>query len=208
MGRNEKRAYLKEIIIRYRKAKKKHKVGILNEFCAVCNYHRKHAIRLLGTPFRQSKPKPKRRGIKSTYNNPDILEPIIKIWLATYQMCSKKLKVALPQWLPFYEHEYGKLPEEVKNKLLLISPATIDRLLKPSKIKHKKRGLCGTKPGSLLKNQIPIRSGNWDITKPGFCEADTVAHCGNSLVGDFVWSRHSAPEILKILFTKNTLLSK
>jgi len=87
--------------------------------------------------------------------------------------------------MPFYEQEYGKLPEEVKNKLLLISPATIDRLLKPSKIKYKRKGLCGTKPGSLLKNQIPIRTSNWDITKPGFCEADTVAHCGNSLTGEF-----------------------
>jgi hypothetical protein len=103
-------------------------------------------------------------------------------------MCSKKLKAALPIWLPFYESEYGSLLEDVKTKLLTISPATIDRLLKPNKIKYKRKGLCGTKPGSLLKNQIPIRTDNWDIKTPGFCEADTVAHCGNSLSGDFVWS--------------------
>ena len=90
--------------------------------------------------------------------------------------------------LGHYELEYGKLSEEAKSKLLTVSPATIDRLLKPYKIEHKRKGLCGTKPGSLLKNQIPIRTGNWDITKPGFCEADTVAHCGTSLSGDFVWS--------------------
>lgn len=113
---------------------------------------------------------------------------MIDIWLATDQMCSKKLKVVLPVWLPFYEEGYGQLSQEVRERLLKMSHATIDRLLKPNKAKYKRRGLSGTKPGTLLKNQIPIRTDNWDITKPGFCEADTVAHCGNSLVGDFVWS--------------------
>ena len=188
MGHNEKKAYLEEIRLRYHKARKSLKAKILDEFCAVCNYHRKHAIRLLGAPFRRIKSKARKRGSRSTYGNPIIIGPLIKIWLATNQMCSKKLKAALPLWLPFYEVEYGQLLEEVQTKLLAISPATIDRLLKPSKVKHKRKGLCGTKPGSLLKNQIPIRTGNWDITKPGFCEADTVAHCGNSLSGEFVWS--------------------
>lgn len=188
MGYDEKKAYLEEIRARYQKAHKKLKAIILDEFCAVCGYHRKHAIRLLWASFRRTKPIVKRRGIKSTYNNSTILEPLTKLWLATNQMCSKKLKVALPLWLPFYEDEFGKLKEETKTKLLVISAATIDRILKPSKVKYKRKGLCGTKPGSLLKNQIPIRTDNWDITKPGFCEADTVAHCGNSLAGDFVWS--------------------
>jgi len=188
MGHNEKKAYLEEIRLRYRRACKLLKAKILDEFCVVCNYHRKHAIRLLGAPFRRIKPKARKRGSISTYGNPIIIGSLVKIWLATNQMCSKKLKVALPLWLPFYEVEYGQLSEEAKAKLLAISPATIDRLLKPSKVSHKRKGLCGSKPGSLLKNQIPIRTGNWDITKPGFCEADTVAHCGNSLSGEFIWS--------------------
>ena len=188
MGYNEKKAYLNEIRLRYRKADKKLKAKILDEFCAVCGYHRKHAIRSLGAPFRRIKPKIRKRGSKSIYNNDYVIKPLIRIWLATNQMCSKKLKAALRLWLPFYEEEYGKLTEETKNKLLAISHATIDRLLKPNKVKYKRKGLSGTKPGSLLKNQIPIRTDNWDITKPGFCEADTVAHCGNSLSGDFVWS--------------------
>jgi len=188
MGCDEKKAYLDEIRLRYRKAGRNLKAKILDEFCAVCNYHRKHAIRLLGAPFRRTEPKPKKRGSVSVYNQPHILVPLIQIWLATYQMCSKKLKAAIPLWMPFYEERYGKLTNEVKTKLLGMSPATIDRLLKPTKVKHKRKGLSGTRPGSLLKNQIPIRTDNWDITKPGFCEADTVAHCGNSLTGDFVWS--------------------
>lgn len=188
MGRSEKKTYLDEIRTRYRRGCKELKTKILDEFCAVCNYHRKHAIRSLGAPFRRLKPKAKKSGGISIYNNSYVLEPLIKIWLATDQMCSKKLKVALPLWLPFYEDEYGNLTNETKAKLLTISAATIDRLLKPSKVKYKRKGLSGTKPGSLLKNQIPIRTDNWDITMPGFCEADTVAHCGNSLSGDFVWS--------------------
>ena len=188
MGLNEKRAYLKEIRLRYRRASKKLKTKVLDEFCAVCKYHRKHAIRILRAPFRVTKPKPKKRGIKSTYNNIDVIKPLVKIWLTSNQMCSKKLKAAIPLWLPHYEYEYGELTNEIRSKLLKVSAATIDRLLKPNKVKYKRKGLSGTKPGSLLKNQIPIRTSNWDITKPGFCEADTVAHCGNSLIGDFVWS--------------------
>jgi hypothetical protein len=102
-------------------------------------------------------------------------------------MCSKKLKAAIPLWLPFYEGEFESLADQVQHKLLAMSPATIDRLLKPLRALHKK-GRCSTKPGTLLKNQIPIKTHNWDITRPGFFEADTVAHCGNSMAGDFVFS--------------------
>ncbi|CAL7960497.1 hypothetical protein GAMM_160089 [Gammaproteobacteria bacterium] len=96
MGHNERKAYLDEIRSRYRKACKKMKAKILDEFCAVCSYHRKHAIRSLGTPFRRIKPKAKKRGSKSIYNKDYIVKPLVKIWLATNQMCSKKLKAALP----------------------------------------------------------------------------------------------------------------
>jgi hypothetical protein len=71
---------------------------------------------------------------------------------------------------------------------LSISAASIDRVLKPVRIAYGRKGLSGTRPGNLLKNQIPIRTDFWDITEPGFMEADTVAHCGNSLAGDFAWS--------------------
>jgi hypothetical protein len=89
--------------------------------------------------------------------------------------------------MPFLESQQISITNEISKKLLSISPSTIDRILKNSRLKSKK-GLSGTKPGSLLKNQIPIRTDNWDINKPGFIEADTVAHCGNSLSGDFIWS--------------------
>ena len=117
-----------------------------------------------------------------------MLPHLKKIWFATGQICSKRLVSAIPQWLPFYEEEIGLIDDKIKQQLLKISAATTDRLLSKTRIKLKPKGLCGTKPGSLLKNHIPIRTDNWDVTQPGFMEADTVAHCGNSLAGDFIWS--------------------
>jgi len=180
-----KKEYLEAIRPRYLKSSKKDKSAILTEFCANCGYHPKHAIRLLNC----KKYKPKRKPGKQVFYDPKIiLKPLKTIWLATDQMCSKKLKAAIKLWLPFYEIEYGKLTDLVCQQLLKISAATIDRLLKPTKVMFKGKGFCTTKPGALLKNQIPIRTDNWDIKQPGFLEADTVAHCGNSLAGEFVWS--------------------
>jgi hypothetical protein len=179
--------YFEKIKERYRKAKKKEKKLILDEFCTVCGYERKYAIKKLsGKKIKTYKSKNK-PGPKPKYDN-KIIPILQKLWLATDQICSKRLVAAIPQWLPFYEKEYGSLPESIKKQLLAITPSTIDRKLKPVRVKLKRKGLCGTKPGSLLKNHIPIRTDNWDIKKPGFFEADTVAHSGNSLLGDFAWS--------------------
>ena len=186
MGKNERQAYLKAIRTRYRRARKKVKVTILDEFCAVCGYHRKYAIRLLN---QRGKPRRKRRaGRKPVYASAELLTALKRIWFASDQMCSKKLKAAIPLWLPFYETVYKTLTPETQDTLSSISAATIDRVLKTVRVAHGRKGLSGTKPGSLLKNQIPIRTHFWDVSQPGFMEADTVAHCGNSLAGDFVWS--------------------
>ena len=186
MGKHEKKAYLKQIKPRYKRATKAEKQRILDEFCAVCGYHRKYAIRALNR--RQSTQRSRQSGRKPTYDRETIIEPLKRIWLATDQMCSKKLAAAMPLWLPFYDDAFEPLEATVKQQLLQLSPATIDRLLKPIRLITKTKGLTGTKPGSLLRNQIPIRTHAWGITQPGFIEADTVAHCGNSLAGNFVWS--------------------
>jgi ABC-type cobalt transport system substrate-binding protein len=165
MGGDSKREYLAAIRQRYLQASKEEKGLILREFCEVCEYHRKHAIRLLNQ--RQRGPT-KRPGRKPLYRSRELLTTLKRIWLATDQMCSKKLVVAIPLWLPFYEGTYEKLSGEVENQLLSISAATIDRLLGPTRARIRPRGLSATKPGSLLRNQIPIRTHNWDISKPGF----------------------------------------
>ena len=181
MGKNERQAYLKAIRSRYRRAGKKAKTTMLDEFCAVCGYHRKYAIRLLnqgGKAGRRRRP-----GRKPRYAGPELLTALKRIWFASDQMCSKKLKAAIPLWLPHYATVYPALTAETQERLLSISAATIDRLLKPVRVVHARRGLGGTRPGSLLKNQIPIRTHFWDVSQPGFMEADTVAHCGTSLAG-------------------------
>jgi hypothetical protein len=182
--RQSKREYLLAIWERYQRVGRRFKSKILDEFCAVCGYTRKYAIGLLSRKprRRQRKPGPRRR-----YDG-QVLEPLKVIWLAAEQMCSKRLKAALPLWLPFYEQEHGPLVEPVRKKLLQISAASIDRLLKKERALYRGKGLCGTRPGGLLKHQIPIRTDNDDVDRPGFLEADTVAHCGNSLAGDFIWS--------------------
>jgi hypothetical protein len=110
-----------------------------------------------------------------------------RFWFAAEQPCSKRLKALIPDWLTFYVQEYGPIEEDVRKKLLTLSSASIDRLLKPIRIKLAHKGRSGTKPGSLIKQHIPIQVEHWDNKMPGFMETDTVALCGQSLAGDFVW---------------------
>jgi hypothetical protein len=183
MSRKSKLEYLRKIRSRYKAAGKKEKSKILDEFCEVCGYSRKYAIRLLNRKCYRTRKKP---GPKPTYGK-EVVRALIYFWKETDQMCSKRLKAALPLWMPYYEERYPLKPE-IRKKLLKLSPATMDRLLIPTRRKFRGKGISGTKPGSIIKTQIPIQTSNWDISKPGFLEADTVAHCGGSLSGNFVWS--------------------
>ncbi len=188
MSPRSKKDYLEAIYLRYKNASRKEKTTILNEFCQNCGYHRKHAIRLLRRFKRFIKPKYKKRGKPSVYNKPLVVEPLERIWHTANLPCSKRLKAILPLWLPSYEKEFGRLSIFAVRALLKISPSTIDRLLKPTRIKYRKRGRATTKPGTLLRKQIPIKTNQWDETRPGFLEADTVAHCGDSLIGMFAYT--------------------
>jgi len=176
---------LASIRSRYLSSSKKEKKKILDEFCATCKYNRKYTVRLLN-----HKTIPKlyknlsKRGRKKQYNNPVILKVLRDIWVTTNLPCSKRLTAILPLWLPYYDR--FPLSDIVKYQLLEISAATIDRLMKPSRSKYNKHGLCTTKPGSIIKKQIPIKTNQWDERKPGFLEADTVAHCGSSTAGTFI----------------------
>ena len=179
---------LENVYLRYKIASRKEKSLILNEFCATCGYHRKHAIRLLRNFKRFTKPKPKRRGAPSVYNKPSIIGPLKRIWLAANLPCSKRLKAIISIWMPGYVKEHGALSLDIIKALHRISPPTIDRILKPLRAKYRLKGRCTTKPGTLLRKQIPIKTNQWDESKPGFIEADTLAHCGESLAGDFAYT--------------------
>jgi hypothetical protein len=188
MSPRSKKEYVETIFLRYKQATREQKILILNEFCATSGYHRKHAIRLLRKYKRFQKPKPKKPGRAPFYAQPSILKVLKKIWLGANLPCSKRLKAIIPLWLPGYVQSFGNLPPNVSQALLKISPATIDRLLQPTRLHYKKRGRATTKPGTLLRNQIPIKLNQWDESRPGFLEADTVAHCGNTVLGMFAYT--------------------
>jgi len=182
MSYRSKQEYLKTQRGRYRRAKRAAKSAILDEGCALFGLHRKSLIRALG----RGSGSPRRRGAKPRYG-PPLAGPLKTIWLKANQPCSKRLKALLPLWLPYYESRYGPLDPASREGLLAMSPATMDRLLAPIRARRRK-GLSATQSARQLAGLIPIRTRFEEVDGPGFFEADTVAHCGASLAGAFVWS--------------------
>jgi hypothetical protein len=185
MKKPAKKCFLTAFQRIYINGSKELKSQILTRICQEYGLNRKYVIRRLNKLERSKRKKP---GPQIKYKPEILLHPLKEIWIATDFMCGQRLKEAIPLWLPFFESIQGPLPKEIKFELIKMSSATINRMLKPVKVKTKRKGWCGTKPGKLLKNQIEIKTDHWDVTQPGFVEADTVAHCGNSTAGDFVWS--------------------
>jgi len=181
---SSKREYLAKIHGRYQRAGRPPKRRILDEFCLNCGYHRKSALRLLHRPLGGRGRK--RSGPKIIYDPAERLPVLKLVWLASDQLCRKRLKPALPEWLAHYERRTAPLTEAVKKKLLAISPAQLDRVLQPVRGRHPRKGLATTRPGTLLRGQVPTRGGPPDTRKPGSVEADTVAHCGDITAGDYV----------------------
>ena len=122
MSPRSRREYREAVHLRYKNASRHEKTTILDEFCATCRCHRKHAIRVLRGFKRFTKPRPKRRGRPPIYQNETIINPLKTIWLTANLPCSKRLKVMLPIWLPGYVKLFGDLSSEVTNALLRISP--------------------------------------------------------------------------------------
>jgi hypothetical protein len=186
MSNSAKKEYLIEVRKRYFTASKAEKSLILDELCSVCRFNRKYAVRLIA---KKQTSHNKKKGRPKKYNSPAILVFLKDIWVKTNLACSERLKAAIALWIPYYNrHSSNHLTEEDIRLLSEISASTIKRLLRKLRPKHKKLGLCTTKPGSLLKKQVPIKLNQWDESKPGFIEADTVAHCGSSVSGQFVYT--------------------
>jgi len=184
MSNQSKREYLQAVQQRYQTASADEKTRMLDEFCRVCEYHRKYAIRLLNAPAqRAAKHRPV--GRPAAYHTPEIRSVLQRLAIASNMICSKRLKAMLRLWLPHYPH---RLDEQTTQLLEKISPATIDRVLCDWRHRHGKIGLATTKPGSLLRKQIPVKTQQWDESRPGYLEADTVAHCGASMAGSFVYT--------------------
>lgn len=181
---------LENILKRYKKAARQKKSIILNEFCANHKCHRKSAIRLFNK-FKKTKPAKKTfsiRGRPPIYEDTLIIKVLRCIWTNAYFPCAKNLKACIPLWLPAYEKTFEILPNKIKTLLLNISASTIDRIFVRIRARYKKRGRSTTKPGTLLKNKIPVKTEQWNEEKPGFIEADTIAHCGDSVAGQYAFT--------------------
>lgn len=186
MSGKSKWDYLKAIYFRYKKVSKPLRSRILDEFCQVCGYNRKYAIRLLGGPAPQKPKAATPKGRRPTYGA-KVISFLTAIWEAAGYPCSVRLKALLPLWLPWAIKRLA-ISAQAQKQLLTISPATIDRRLKGKKRQLKKRLYGRTKPGTLLKHHIPIKTDSWDVKTPGFTETDLVSHSGNSASGEFLHS--------------------
>jgi hypothetical protein len=177
--------YVAAIRNRYHIASKIGKGKILDEFIKVTGLHRKAAIRLLNRPIRSRAVK--RAGRPSKYNLA-VVEALKKIWEASDRLCSKRLQPFLPEMIRVLQ-QHGEQHIDVNQERLLcqVSPATIDRLLRPIRKSGGHRSLSTTRSGSWLKSHIPIRTfADWQDCKPGFVEVDLVAHCGETAEGFYL----------------------
>lgn len=183
MSGQSKWDYFKAIYHRYEKAPKGVKKMILDEFCRVCGYHRKYAIRkLTGPPPKEKLSSPRRR--RPFHYSPEAIRILQAVWEAAGYPWSVRLVALVADWMPWIKKRFA-ISLNLEHQLREISARQIDRRLAPRKLRLKKRLYGRTKPGTLLKHQIPIRTDNWDVKTPGFTEVDTVSHSGNSGEGLF-----------------------
>ncbi len=182
MSKGSRDELVKRVHPRYLKADKAEKGRILDEFVITTGYHRKHAIRLLKHGLAPGQPE--RRGRKRTYAG-ETVRQLVTAWEVTGRICGKRLQPFLPTLVAAMErHNELCLDAATRTQLLQMSAATIDR---KTAFFRQGRGRTTTKPGTLLRESIPIRTfAEWDDAAPGFVEVDLVAHCGDSAEGQFI----------------------
>lgn len=193
----EKRAVAALKAAGYRQARKREKTKRLDELVELTHYTRRHARRLLSQHGkkvwikRQTKVvgdvNQRGRRVRPRIYDDQVLAVLIKIWKMMDYICGKRLQPALAEIVTVLErHNELSCPRATRAKLLKISAATIDRLLRPERRKYELRSRSRTRPGTLLKHQIPIRTfSDWDEQRPGFAEIDLVGHDGGLAVGDY-----------------------
>jgi hypothetical protein len=181
---------------RYQRASKKEKGKILAEFIELTGYHRVYARSVLRTAERKIvRDQPRRASGPPTEKSRKVYDQQVvlvlrQLWVILDYICGKRLVAIMPEVLRRLEHfEELKVEPEIRAKLLRISAATIDRLLRAERRKHELRGRGRTKPGTLLKKQIPLRTfSEWNEQRPGFVEIDLVGHDGGVLQGEYLFT--------------------
>ncbi|MFH1089254.1 MAG: hypothetical protein V1716_02410 [Candidatus Uhrbacteria bacterium] len=189
MSLRSRREYLSRIKPRYLKAIKEEKGIILDEYCLATGLVRKYVIRILSAKVsdkdKVNRVRKKREPVYDTF----VIIKLKELWRLMDYPCGLRMKPMISEWLGKLK-SFGEitLSEEVENKLLQISASTIDRKLWKARTEEHRKTFSTTKPGTLLKNQIPIRTSSWEETQIGNCELDTVAHCGDSASGLFAFT--------------------
>jgi len=177
--------YAQALKPRYHKASKEEKSKMLDEFTKVTELHRKAAIRLLNRVNRADAGK--QRGRQRKYGS-RVAEALKAVWEASDRLCSKRLKPFLPEMVKVLRrHGEQRIDTSLETQLCQLSPSTIDRLLRPYRKLGGHKPPSTTRPGSLLKSAIPIRTfADWKEARPGFMETDLVAHCGDNVDGFYL----------------------
>lgn len=186
MSKTTKKELLEKLQKRYVNGGLEHRKKLIDQAVELLGYHRKSAIRALAAKPVAPVGFPGIIGRPTLYDRALLLPPLKKIWLSGQQPCGKRLAAMLPDWVPAYEGYYQSLSSAVREQLLQASPATLDRLLRPCRTETG-RGGQRTKPGTLLRRDIPIRGGSWHEEEPGWTEVDTVSFCGGTVRGENLW---------------------
>lgn len=192
LSMTEKQSLIRTIRIRYKKSSKKDKKQILDELCQTTGYNRSYARRVLNTKERRKKGSKKTiKIVRKRIYDAEVFYALQTIWRTASCICSSRLKENMSEFIRVLERDNEiTFTVEIKEKLLAMGSATIDRMLKKTKEKERLKQLKGkatTKPGTLLKNLIPVKTfSEWNDTQVGFFEVDLVAFCGESVVGDYV----------------------
>lgn len=188
MNLKEKYAYVKLLKIQYQKSSKKKKGKIIDELVKNIGYHRKHAIRILSTIQKRNlwRKSTFKRARVSSYLG--IVKPLKELWMTSNYLCADRLHPFIPELLKvLLKYHEIEVDDNQKKLLLSVSRSTVGRLLSPVRREMFGKGKSTTRPGTLLKHQIPIQTYTpWDNQTPGFEEIDFVALCGESLKGDYV----------------------
>lgn len=189
MSLSTRREYLTRIKRKYLKGNKEQKSNILNEFCDNSGMHRKYVITLLQARVDlKAKSERQRKPRKAAYDN-RVMYFLKKVWDILDCPCGQRLAPVLGDTIDaLHRHKEMAIPEEIVKKLQKISSSTVDRLLAPFKRSQRRRLHGTTKPGSLLKKQIPIVLSRWNELRLGYSEIDLVAHNGGNPEGDFAYS--------------------
>jgi len=169
---------------RYQRANRAERSALLDEVTQMCGDHRKYAMGLL-SPRHPLHPRPRRVPHRRPTYSAEAIRVLAWIWEESGYLCATRLKAAVPIWLPWVRQRRPVSPA-IERALLTISARQIDRRLQAYKHRLKRRLYGTTRPGTLLKHLVPVKTDHWDVTQPGYLEIDLVSHSGASAAGEFL----------------------